>query len=256
MERLAEYVTLRGENRSVRPEIAGRVRFLGACAFALTMACGQSEPSADAGSDGGADVRRAPDAAKCTVPEADGGTPIYRWSFDQHTILEDNGLIAPSPGSVQANGFDVDFSLACGVYFLSNVQQSLGNLDPFPPIPQRWRVSAWFRGTSDGTIFEFEGIRLTIQSGVLWVARNGATPPTYSTSLNAGDGAWHGVALQVDALATPLSIQVFVDTAQNQSPANLPWALDLTFFDLLIGGKVDPTAPENDFDEVSFFLYQ
>src|SRR5450631_2881934 len=79
----------RGPLSLVRPEITGQLAIL--CALALVIACGQSEPFVDAGPDSGTDARRA-DAAKCTVPEPDGA-PTYRWSFDQQTLQEDNGLI-------------------------------------------------------------------------------------------------------------------------------------------------------------------
>jgi hypothetical protein len=220
------------------------------CAFALA-ACGQAESSGDAGSDGAVDVHHAPDAQKCTQPEADG-TPTYHWSFDQQTLLEDNRLIVLPPTSNTANGFDFDNALGCGECFEETQTELLGDLDT--PGPQVWRLSVWFRGNSDGTLFELEGLRLTIQSGMLAVACRGATPPTYATSLNVGDGVWHGVALHVDATSA-LAIQVFADGAQDTLPASLPWAADLTSVSLLIGGNVDPTAAENDLDELSFFFH-
>jgi len=222
-------------------------------AFALVVACGQSEGSADAGADVGTDGAQR-DAAKCTTPEADGLLPTYQWSFNQQTLLENNALISLPPGSVIGNGFDFGSDLGCGEYLVASAQdeQTLGDLAAYPPVPQRWRLSAWFRGSSDGTIFDFEGIHLTIQAGMLSVVRTGATSPAYATSLNVGDGAWHAVALQIDATTAPLSIQVFVDKTQSSSAVS--WTPDLASTYLRIGGKVDPTSPENDLDEVSVFF--
>lgn len=215
----------------------------------MVLACGRPGGAADAGLDVAPDV---PHVAQCKVPEADAGPPTYRWSFNQQTILENNGLIPPSPGFDPKSGCDCGGGPNCGCYFYGFVD--LGDLGALPPAPARWRISAWFHGSSDGVLFDFEGIRLTLQSEELSIARTG-TPWTYTTLLNAGDGAWHAVALQVDATVTPLSIQVLLDNAAYQSPSSLTWTIG-TSTELFIGGTVDPNAVANDFDEVSFFLYE
>jgi hypothetical protein len=221
-----------------------------AWALVFVLACGESDHAIDGGLDAAPDV---PHFVECNVPEADAGPPTYRWSFNQQSILENNGLIPPATTYLDPkSGFECSDGPNCGCYFFG--QLSLGDLGANPPAPRRWRISAWFRGTNDGVLFDFEDIRLTLQSEELAIART-STPETFTTLLNAGDRAWHAVALQVDATVTPLSIEVFLDkNAPFQSPSTLSWTLSTSTY-LVIGGT-DADAGTNDFDEISFFLYE
>jgi hypothetical protein len=217
------------------------MRRIASCLFAI--ACGSDGSANDAGLD------VAPEAPpQCEVPQADGGTPTYRWSFDQKTVAEDNGLIPPLPQGLASHGiFLCSGGPNCGCYLDGDFD--LGDIGANRPAPTRWRISAWFRGGNNGVLFELEGIQLRLESEELTIALAG-TPSTYTTLLVAGDGAWHAIALQVDATVTPLSIEVLLDKdGPYQSPSSLSWTLG-TSTDLVVGGAA------NEFDEVSFFLYE